>query len=100
LFGGTVVAKQLLANFLDELSSKKERIRLVFCSSGRTMFLLVDSCGHFYFVDSHSHRDSGTIIASAPPGHAKAFTDWIDIMMNLHRQTPLRLGSVTEVVYA
>jgi len=92
LFGGTVVAKQLLANFLDELSGKKERICLVFCSSGRTMFLLVDSCGHFYFVDSHSHRNSGAIIASAPPGHAKAFTDWIDRMMDLHWQTPLRLG--------
>ena len=95
-----VVAKQLLTNFLDELSNKKERVCLLFCSSGRTMFLLVDSCGSFYFVDSHSHANRGALIASVGPGQGKAFTDWIDRMMDINWQSPLTLGSVTEVIYA
>ena len=95
-----LVAKQLLTNFLDELSNKKERVCLLFCSSGRTMFLLVDSCGSFYFVDSHSHAYRGALIASVGPGQGKAFTDWIDRMMDINWQSPLTLGSVTEVIYA
>ena len=95
-----LVAKQLLTNFLDELSNKKERVCLLFCSSGRTMFLLVDSCGSFYFVDSHSHANRGALIASVGPGQGKAFTDWIDRMMDINWQSPLTLGSVTEVIYA
>ena len=95
-----LVAKQLLTNFLDELSNKKERVCLLFCSSGRTMFLLVDSCGSFYFVDSHSHANSGALIASVGPGQGKAFTDWIDRMMDINWQSHLTLGSVTEVIYA
>lgn len=100
LFGGTGVTKQLLAEFLDELSGSNQRSCLLFFSSGRTMFLLVDSCGHFYFVDSHSHRDCGALIATAPPGNGVAFTEWIDRMMDFNWQTPLTLGSVTEVIYA
>ena len=95
-----LVAKQLLTNFLDEFSNNKERVCLLFCSSGRTMFLLVDSCGSFYFVDSHSHANRGALIASVGPGQGKAFTDWIDRMMDINWQSPLTLGSVTEVIYA
>ena len=95
-----LVAKQLLTNFLDEFSNNKERVCLLFCSSGRTMFLLVDSCGSFYFADSHSHVNSGALIASVGPGQGKAFTDWIDRMMDINWQSPLTLGSVTEVIYA
>lgn len=100
LFGGTVVAKQLLAELLDDSAGRRQRICLLFFSCGRTMFLLVDSCGHMYFVDSHSHRDCGAIIASSPPGNGVEFTEWIDKMMNLNWQTSLTLGSVTEVIYA
>ena len=69
LFGGTAVAKQLLAEFLNELSGRGQRSCLLFFSSGRTMLLFIDSSGHLYFVDSHSHRDCGALIASAPPGY-------------------------------
>ena len=100
LFGGTVVVKQLLADLLDELAGRRQRTCLLFFSSGKTMFLLVDSCGHMYFVDSHSHRDCGAIIASSQPGNGVEFTEWIDKMMNLNWQTSLTLGSVTEVIYA
>ena len=97
LFGD--MAKQLLADFLDELSSRNQRTSLLFFSSGRTMSLFIDSCGHLYFVDSHLHRDSGALIASAPSGYGVAFTDWINKMMDFHWQTPLTLGSVTEIIY-
>ena len=100
LFGGNGVAKQLLADFREELSGSSQRSCLLFFSSGRTMFLFVDSHGHFYFVDSHSHRDCGALIASAPPGSTVAFTEWIDRMMDLNWQTPLTVGSVTLVIYA
>ena len=100
LFGGTAVAKQLLAEFLNELSGRGQRSCLLFFSSGRTMLLFIDSTGHLYFVDSHSHRDCGALIASAPPGYGEAFADWIDGMMNLSWQTPLTLGSISEVIYA
>lgn len=100
LFGGAGVAKLLLTNFLDVFSNKKERVCLLFCSSGRTMFLLVDSCGSFYFVDSRSHVNSGALIASVGSGQGKAFTGWIDRMMDINWQSPLTLGSGTEVIYA
>ena len=64
------------------------------------MILFIDSSGHLYFVDSHSHRDCEAHIASAPPGYGEAFADWIDRMMNLSWQTPLTQGSVSEVMYA
>ena len=35
------------------------------------MFLLIDSSGNFYFVESHSHKDCGALIASAPPGYGE-----------------------------
>jgi len=64
------------------------------------MLLFIDSSGHLYFVDSHSHRDCGALIASAPPGYGEAFADWIDRMMILNWQTPLTVGSLSEVIYA
>lgn len=98
LFGGS--AKQLLADLLDELSIRKQRSCHLFFSSGRTMFLMADSSGDLYFVDSHSHRDSGALIASAPPGNGVAFADWICKMMDFHWCCPLTLGSVNEVIYS
>lgn len=62
-------------------------------------FLLVDICGHLYFVDSYCHRDNGALLASAPPGNRPELTEWIDRMMDFYWQTPLTLGSVTEVIY-
>ena len=62
------------------------------------MFLMCDS-GNLYFVDSHSHKDSGALIASVPPGNGEAFAEWIDEMMNFHWQCPLAIGSMTEVIY-
>ena len=100
LFGGTAVAKQLLAEFLNELSGRGQRSCFLFFSCGRTMLLFIDSSGHLYFVDSHSHRDCGALIASAPPGYGEAFADWIDRMMILNWQTPLTVGSLSEVIYA
>lgn len=98
LFGGS--AKQLLTDLLDELSIRKQRSCHLFFSSGRTMFLMADSSGDLYFVDSHSHRDSGALIASAPPGNGVAFADWICKMMDFHWCCPLTLGSVNEVIYS
>ena len=100
LFGDIAVAKQLLAEFLTELSGRGQRSCLLFFSSGITMLLLIDSSGHLYFVDSHSHRDCGELIASAPPGYGEAFADWIDRMTIFSWQTPLTLGSIGEVIYA
>lgn len=48
LFGGTAVAKQLLAEFLNELCCRCQRGCLVFFSSGRTMLLFIDSTGDLY----------------------------------------------------
>lgn len=86
MFCGTTVAKQTLGEFLDKLSGRNQRPCLLFFSSGRTMFLFIDSHGHSYFMDSHSHRDCGA--------------EWIDRMMDLNWQTPLTLGWVTEVMSA
>lgn len=97
LFGTS--AKNLLAGWLNELSSRKKRSCHLFCASGKTMLLFINSCGELYFVDSHSHKDSGALIASAPPGNGLSFADWIDKMMDFHWQTPLTLASVTEVIY-
>ena len=63
------------------------------------MLLFIDSCGELYFVDYHSHKDSGALIASAPPGNGLSFADWIDRMMDFHWQIPLTQASVTEVIY-
>ena len=41
------------------------------------MLLFIDSCGELYFMDSHSHKDSG-----APTGNGLSFADWIDKMMD------------------
>lgn len=98
LFGGNGVAKQLLADFLEKLYRRSQR-SLRFFSSVKTMFLFVDSHGHFYFVHSHSHRDCGVLIASAPPGSTAEFTEWIDRMMVLNWQNPLTVGSVTQVMH-
>ena len=92
-------AKDLLAGWLNELSSRRKRSSHLFCASGRTMLLFIDSCGELYFVDSHLHKDSGALIASAPPGNGLSFADWIDKMMHFHWQTPLTIGSVTEIIY-
>lgn len=48
----------------------------------------------------HMHVNSGALIASVGPGQGKAFTDWIDRMMDINWQSRLTLGSVTEVIYA
>ncbi|KAJ7358945.1 hypothetical protein OS493_020788 [Desmophyllum pertusum] len=98
LFGA--VAKDLLAELLNEISSRRQQSHHLFFCSDRTMFLMADSCGHLYFVDSHSHRDSGALIASAPPDNGVAFAHWIDQMMNFHWLCPLIVGSVNEVIYS
>ena len=100
LFGGNDVAKQLLAECLDELSGRGQRSFLLFFCSGRTMCLFIDNTGHFYFVDSHLHKDCGALIASAPAGYGETFVEWIDKMMYFTWQTHLTLGSVSEIIYA
>ena len=90
--------KELLAEYLNSLALGAQRSCHLFFSSERTMFLMCDS-GNLYFVDSHSHKDSGALIASVPPGNGEAFAEWIDEMMNFHWQCPLTIGSMTEVIY-
>ena len=90
--------KELLAEHLNSLALGAQRSCHLFCSSERTMFLMCDS-GNLYFVDSHSHKDSGALIASVPTGNGEAFAEWIDKMMNFHWHCPLTIGSMTEVIY-
>ena len=71
LFGTAV--KDLLAGWLNELPRRKKRSCHLLCASGRTMLFFIDSCGELYFVDSHSHKDSGPPIASAPPSIGLSF---------------------------
>lgn len=97
LFGTS--GKDLLADWLNELSSRKKISCHLFCANGKTMLLFIDSCGELYFVDSHLHKDSGALIASAPPGSGLLFAKWIYDMMVLHWNTPLTLGTVREVIY-
>lgn len=97
LFGSP---KQLLAEWLNALSQRAQRTYHLFFCSGRTMFLMCDSNGNLYFVDSHLHRDRGALIASVGKGNGHAFADWIDKMMTFHWNCPLNIGTVTEVVYA
>ena len=61
------------------------------------MFLMCESSGNLYFVDSHLNKDRGALIASAPCEEALA--DWIDKMMTFHLNCPLTRGSVTEIIY-
>ena len=66
------------------------------------MLLFIDSCGFLTvadFVDSNLPKDSGALIASAPPGNGLSFADWIDKMMDFHWQASLTIGSVTEIIY-
>ena len=86
--------------WLNALSQRAQRTYHLFFCSGRTMFLMCDSNGNLYFVDSHLHRDRGALIASVGKGNGHAFADWIDKMMTFHWNCPLNIGSVTEVVYA
>ena len=91
--------KQLLGDWLNALALRGQSSCHLFFSSGRTMFLKCDS-ESLYFVDSHSHNDSGALIASVPSGNGEAFADWIDQMMNFHWKCPLTIGSMTEVIYS
>ena len=97
LFGTS--GKELLARWLNELSSRKKRSCHLFCVSEKTMLLFVDSYGKLYFVDSHLHKDSGALIACAPPSNGSSFANWIYKMMEFHWQTPLTLGTVREAIY-
>lgn len=97
LFGTS--GKELLARWLNELSSRKKRRCHLFCASEKNMLLFVDSYGELYFVDSHLHKDSGALIACAPPSNGSSFANWIYKMMEFHWQTPLTLGTVREVIY-
>ena len=90
--------KELLAEYLNLLALGAQRSCHLFFSSERTMFLMCDR-GNLYFVDSHSHKDSGALIASVPPGNGEALAEWIDKMMNFHWQCPPTIGSMTEVIY-
>ena len=90
--------KELLAEHLNSLALGAQRSCHLFFSSERTMFLMCDS-GNLYFVDSHSHKDSGALIASVPPGNGEAFAEWIHKMMNFHWHCPLTIGSMTEIIY-
>ena len=98
LFGPST--KQLLAEWLNELSSRKERSCHLFCASRRTMLLMIDSSGDVYFVDSHSHKDTGALIATAPSGNGVAFADWMDSMMDFNWRSPFTIGSMIEVIYS
>ena len=98
LFGPST--KQLLAEWLNELSSRKERSCHLFCASRRTMLLMIDSCGDVYFVDWHSHKDTGALIATAPSDNSVAFADWMDSMMDFNWRSPLTIGSMIEVIYS
>ena len=92
-------SRSLLAELLDELANRRQHSCHLFFSSGRTMFLMCDSCGSLCFVDSHSHKNSGALIACAPPGSGVAFAEWIDKMMDFHWSCPLTVGSVNEIIY-
>ena len=89
--------KQLLGEWLTELSKRKMKSYHLFTASRRTMLLIVDSCDLLYIVDSHSHKDSGALIASRPPG--LSFANWIADMMDYDWKMPLSLGSVTGIIY-
>ena len=91
--------KRILAEWLNALSQRGQRTYHLFFSSGRTMFLMCESSGNLYFVDSHLHKDRGALIASAPCGSGEALADWIDKMMTFHWNCPLTIGSVTEIIY-
>ena len=71
LFGTAV--KDLFAGWLNELPRRKKRSCHLLCASGRTMLFFIDGCGELYFVDSHSHKDSGPPIVSAPPSNGLSF---------------------------
>ena len=45
--------EELLAGWLNELSSRKNRSWHLFCASEKTILFFVDSNGEVYFVDSH-----------------------------------------------
>ena len=51
LFG--TYGEELLAGWLNELSSRKNRSWHLFCASEKTILFFVDSNGEVYFVDSH-----------------------------------------------
>ena len=94
LFGSP---KQLLGQWLTELSQRAQTSYHLFFSAGKAMFIMFDSTGNLYFSDSHSHGDHGALIACALPGAGVAFADWMDEMMNLHWNSRLVVGSVTEI---
>jgi len=96
LFGSP---KQSHAEGLNELSQRAQRTYHLFFCCGRPMFLMCDSNGNLYIVDSHLHRDRGALIAGVGKGNGQAFADCIDKMMTFHWKCPLNIGSVTEVVY-
>ena len=91
--------KQLPAEWLNGLSQRVQRCAIY-------LFLLERLCSscvtvmRVYFVDSHSNRDFGFLIASAPPRSGQAFSKWLHQMMTCHWNCPLTIGSVTEVVYS
>ena len=51
LFG--TYGEELLAGWLNELSSRKNRSWHLFCASEKTILFFVDSNGEVYFLDSH-----------------------------------------------
>ena len=91
--------KELLAAWLNELSSRKKRNCHLFCASEKTMLLFVDSYGERYFVYFHLHKDSGALIACAPPSNGSPLANWIYKKMEFYWQTPFTLGTVREVIY-